>query len=108
MSYVYELMQVMKENLIRQQVGDWIFKIIKDRWEKTLKHPLHATAYFLNPRFQYRHGVGSDPDLIQVVHDAFAKLDPNVESIGQFGNEHQGQPWCLLNGGSCMGTKHLH
>ena len=42
MSFVYELMQVMKENLNRQQVGDWIFKILKDRWEKTLKHPLHA------------------------------------------------------------------
>ena len=44
-------------------------------------------AYFLNPRFQYRPRVGSDPNLIQVVHDVFAKLDPNVESIGQFGNE---------------------
>ncbi|KAJ9680166.1 hypothetical protein PVL29_019454 [Vitis rotundifolia] len=87
MPFVYELMQVMKENLSRQQVGDWIFKILKDRWEKTLKHPLHAAAYFLNPRFQYRRGVGSDPDLIQAVHEVFAKLDPNAESIGQFGNE---------------------
>ena len=42
MPFVYELMQVMKENLNLQQVGDWIFKILKDRWEKTLKHPLHA------------------------------------------------------------------
>ncbi|KAL6326314.1 hypothetical protein AAG906_005508 [Vitis piasezkii] len=64
MSFVYELMQVMKENLNRQQVGDWIFKILKDRWEKTLKHPLHAA-----------------------VHEVFAKLDPNAESVGQFGNE---------------------
>ena len=44
-------------------------------------------AYFLNPRFQYRPGVGSDLDLIQAVHDVFAKLDPNVELISQFGNE---------------------
>ena len=35
MLFVYKLMQVMKENLIRQGVGDWIFKIIKDCWEKT-------------------------------------------------------------------------
>ena len=41
MPFVYKLMQVMKENLIRQQVGDWIFKIIKDRWDKTLRQPLH-------------------------------------------------------------------
>ena len=44
-------------------------------------------AYFLNPRFQYRRAVGSDPDLIQAVYNVFAKLDPNVESIDQFGNE---------------------
>ena len=44
MLFVYKLMQVMKENLIRQGVGDWTFKIIQDRWEKTLKHPLHAAS----------------------------------------------------------------
>ena len=44
MPFLYKLMQVMKENLIRQQVGDWIFKILKYRWEKTLKHPLHAAG----------------------------------------------------------------
>ena len=31
MPFVYELMHIMKENLIRQGVGDWIFKIIKER-----------------------------------------------------------------------------
>ncbi|RVW74958.1 hypothetical protein CK203_049908 [Vitis vinifera] len=87
MPFVYELMNVMKENLIRQGAGDWMFKIIQDRWQKTLKHPLHAAAYFLNPRFQYRRGVGSDPELLQAVHDVFAKLDPTTESLGQFGNE---------------------
>ena len=43
MSFVYVLMHMMKENLI-QGIGDWIFKIIKDRWEKTLKYPLHAVG----------------------------------------------------------------
>ncbi|RVW78681.1 hypothetical protein CK203_048452 [Vitis vinifera] len=83
MPFVYELMHVMKENLICQGAGDWMFKIIQDRWKKTLKHPLHAAAYFLNPRFQYRRGVGSDPKLLQAVHD------PTTESLGQFGNEMQ-------------------
>ncbi|RVX00136.1 hypothetical protein CK203_026604 [Vitis vinifera] len=87
--FVYELMHVMKENLIRQGTGDWMFKIIQDRWEKTLKYPLHAAAYFLNPRFQYRRGVGSDPELLRAVYDVFAKLDPTTESLGQFGNEMQ-------------------
>ena len=44
MPFVYELMHAMKDNLIRQGNGDWIFKIIKDHWKKTLKHPLHATS----------------------------------------------------------------
>ena len=44
-------------------------------------------ACFLNPRFQYRRGVGSDPELLQAVYDVFAKLDPTTESLGQFGNE---------------------
>ena len=43
-AFVYKLMQVTKENFIRQQVSDWIFKVLKDRWEKTLKHPLHAAG----------------------------------------------------------------
>ncbi|RVW71424.1 hypothetical protein CK203_058107 [Vitis vinifera] len=36
-------------------------------------------AFYLNPRFQYRCGVGSDPDLVQVVHDVFVTLDPTME-----------------------------
>ena len=43
-AFVYKLMQVTKKNFIRQQVSDWIFKVLKDRWEKTLKHPLHAAG----------------------------------------------------------------
>ena len=38
-------------------------------------------AYFLNPKFQYRHGVGSDSSLIQTIHDVFAKLDSNAKSV---------------------------
>ena len=44
-------------------------------------------SYFLNPRFQYRHGVGSNSELLQVVHNVFAKLDPTTESFGQFGSK---------------------
>ena len=44
-------------------------------------------AYLLNPIFQYRRGVGSDPKLLQAVYDVFAKLNPTTESLGQCGNE---------------------
>ena len=44
-------------------------------------------SFFLNPRFQYKRGVGTDPDLLQVVHEVFAKLNPTSEGLSQFGNE---------------------
>ncbi|RVW52185.1 hypothetical protein CK203_077864 [Vitis vinifera] len=79
MPFVYELIRVMKENLIRLNAKEWVLEIIADRWDRTLKHPLHAAAFFLNPRFQYKRGVGTDPDLLQAVHEVFAKLDPTSE-----------------------------
>ncbi|KAL6350595.1 hypothetical protein AAG906_022305 [Vitis piasezkii] len=87
MPFVYELIRVMKENLIRLNAKEWVLEIIADRWDRTLKHPLHAAAFFLNPRFQYKRGVGTDPDLLQVVHEVFTKLDPTSEGFSQFGNE---------------------
>ena len=118
MAFVYKLMQVMKENLIRQHAREWVFQIIKDHWEKNTKTSISCgrylwtiylhkfllliylifsykiltqlsfiVAYFLNPRFQYKHRVGSDPKLLQATHDVFAKLNPTVESLNQLGNE---------------------
>ena len=54
-------------------------------------------AYFLNPRFQYRHGVGSDPELLQTIHEVFTKLDPTAELLSQFGNEVNKKKVILLN-----------
>ncbi|RVW56926.1 hypothetical protein CK203_113996 [Vitis vinifera] len=89
MPFVYGLIRVIKENLIRLNAKEWVLEIIANRWDRTLKHPLHAAAFFLNPRFQYKRGVGTDPNLLQVVHEVFAKLDPTSESLSQFGNEMQ-------------------
>ncbi|RVW39856.1 hypothetical protein CK203_083159 [Vitis vinifera] len=125
MPFVYELIRVMKENLIRLNVKEWVLEIIADRWDRTLKHPLYAVAFFLNPRFQYKSGVGTDPDLLQAVHEVFAKLDPTSEGLSQFGNEiilfrdakrgfgdraaiASSQKWFPLNGGSCMDITLLH
>ncbi|KAL6320946.1 hypothetical protein AAG906_010755 [Vitis piasezkii] len=43
-----------------------------------------------------RRGVGSDPELLQAVHDVFAKLDPTTESLGQFGNEVNKKLLCFF------------
>eukprot|EP00261_Vitis_vinifera_P039140 XP_019080383.1 PREDICTED: uncharacterized protein LOC104881512 [Vitis vinifera] len=74
MPFVYELIRVMKENLIRLNAKEWVLEIIAERWDRTLKHHLHTA-------------VGTDPDLLQAVHEVFTKLDPTSESLSQFGNE---------------------
>ena len=44
MSFVYELIWVMKQNLHQLNAKDWVKTIIADRWDRTLKHPLHAAS----------------------------------------------------------------
>ncbi|XP_050121747.1 uncharacterized protein LOC126599413 isoform X2 [Malus sylvestris] len=87
MRAIYELMRVVKEELERKPGARWVIKIIDDRWYKTLYHDLHAAAYYLNPRYQYRPGVGDDGALIRAVHNVYSKLDPASPEVGQFGNE---------------------
>ena len=44
MSFVYELIRLMKANLDRLKAKEWVKHSIADRWDRTLKHPLHATG----------------------------------------------------------------
>ena len=44
MPFVYELIWLMKANLERLKAKEWVKLIIVDRWDKTLKHPLHAAG----------------------------------------------------------------
>jgi hypothetical protein len=58
MGYLYEAMDRAKEAI--KEIHDneekkykpyW--KIIDNRWENQLHHPLHAAAYYLNPKYHY-------------------------------------------------------
>ena len=42
MPFVYELIRVLKQNLHQLNAKDWVQTIIADRWDRTLKHHLHA------------------------------------------------------------------
>ena len=44
MPFVYELIQVMKFFLHQLNAKDWVKIIIVDRWDRTLKHPLHVVG----------------------------------------------------------------
>ena len=44
MSFVYDLIRVMKQNLHQLNAKDWVKTIIANRYDRTLKHPLHAAG----------------------------------------------------------------
>ena len=44
MPFVNELIWVMKANLDRLKAKEWVKLIIADRWDRNLKHPLHAAG----------------------------------------------------------------
>ena len=44
MPFVYELIRLLKANLDRLKAKEWVKLIITDRWDRTLKHPLHAAS----------------------------------------------------------------
>ena len=44
MSFVYKLIRLMKTNLDRLKAKEWVKLIIADRWDRTLKNPLHAAS----------------------------------------------------------------
>ena len=46
-----------------------------------------GVSYYLNPRFQYRPGVSSDPELLLAVHEVFEKLFATTIGLGNIGNE---------------------
>ena len=44
MPFVYELIRLMKTNLDRLKAKEWVEYIIANRWDRTLKHPLHVAG----------------------------------------------------------------
>ena len=46
LSFVYELIRVMKQNLHALKAKEWVKKLIANRWDKTLKPLRHATGNY--------------------------------------------------------------
>ncbi|XP_057962975.1 uncharacterized protein LOC131154305 [Malania oleifera] len=78
----------MKEAIeIGARSARWVLKVINDWWERTLEHPLHAAAYFLNPKCQYKEGIGEDPYFLDAVYKVFNTIKPHSPGLDQIGNE---------------------
>lgn len=46
MPILYELFRVMKEKVQQVRSTQWVLKIITDRWDNTLSHPLHVAGTY--------------------------------------------------------------
>ena len=55
MRSLYASIQMMKDAIqVRNPKSyQWVHKIIDDRWEKTLSHPLHKAGMYLNHSFTH-------------------------------------------------------
>ncbi|XP_077219376.1 uncharacterized protein LOC143853475 [Tasmannia lanceolata] len=80
MGSLYHAIQLMKEAIIvdAPRSNQGYHKIIDDRWTKMLLHPLHSTAYYLNPKYQYSQNLGTRMDLIEDLETVVAKLEPDA------------------------------
>ncbi|XP_059067152.1 uncharacterized protein LOC131071846 [Cryptomeria japonica] len=85
MGYIYEAMDRAKESIKNFYKGDRlkfdpIWEIIDRRWNNQLQQPIHATGYFLNPRFRFR---GSYSDLnrevMEGLNTCIERMVPDVE-----------------------------
>ncbi|XP_058107729.1 uncharacterized protein LOC131251178 isoform X1 [Magnolia sinica] len=85
----YPSIQLMKEAIMVKAPNayKWVDAIIDDRWERTLSHPLHQAAYFLNPKYHYSQNHFEDNSLKTAVHEVYDHLFPSCPGKGTFGSE---------------------
>ncbi|XP_039117836.1 uncharacterized protein LOC120253586 [Dioscorea cayenensis subsp. rotundata] len=84
MGFIYGAMDKAKEEIATNlggQVADYkeIWDIIDEKWDYQLHQPLHATAYFLNPQFQYEPSFSMHPEVRTGLYICMDKLIPNRE-----------------------------
>nr|CAN70800.1 hypothetical protein VITISV_008052 [Vitis vinifera] len=80
MEYIYEAMNRTKDTIVRIFNGNEekykeVFNIIDKRWEIQLHRPLHATWYFLNPKFFYdKPEIESDAEIMSDLYKCILRL----------------------------------
>jgi len=85
MGYLYEAMDRAKEAVhsYYDDKGDegfqrqLLWKVIDDRWNNTLHHPIHAVGVFLNPAFAYSCGFLFDAEVMDGFFTCVQKMVPN-------------------------------
>ncbi|XP_061363140.1 uncharacterized protein LOC133306777 [Gastrolobium bilobum] len=85
MGYIYEAMDRAKEEIAKsfnheeKRYKD-VWEIIDKRWDLQLHRPLHAAAYFLNPKFHYDTKFNPDREVKTGLWKTLEKMCPNIET----------------------------
>ncbi|KAH7681554.1 Ribonuclease H-like protein [Dioscorea alata] len=93
MGYLYEAMDRAKETIMKSFNEDdkmykEVFKIIDDRWECQLHHPLHAAGHYLNPEFFYGNPkIEFDEEVTNGLYKCIERLIPNTHIQDEIMNE---------------------
>ncbi|KAL0006249.1 hypothetical protein SO802_013810 [Lithocarpus litseifolius] len=83
MGYIYEVMDKAKEQIWKnfndvQRRYRPILRIIETRWELQLHRPLHAAAYFLNPKFHYDPNFVGNEEVRVGLYEVIEKMCPTA------------------------------
>ncbi|RVX12125.1 hypothetical protein CK203_010766 [Vitis vinifera] len=80
LSIIYEAMNITKL-AIKASVKQWekYWEVIDRRWEGQLHRHLHATAYFLNPMFQYSKHFSNHPEIKVELKEVIKRLEPDLD-----------------------------
>ncbi|XP_028803194.1 uncharacterized protein LOC114758322 [Neltuma alba] len=79
MPYIYEATDRAKEEIAnnfekKESRYKKIWKIIDTRWNLQLHRPLHAAAYFLNPKFHYDEKFNADQEVYFGLYETIEKM----------------------------------
>lgn len=85
MGYIYEAMDRAKEEIAKNFDHvkiryDKIWNFIDTRWNYQLHRPLHAAAYFLNPKFQYDPNFNVDQEVKHGLWTTIERMYPDLET----------------------------
>ncbi|XP_057432600.1 uncharacterized protein LOC130725380 [Lotus japonicus] len=79
MPYIYEAMDRAKEQIVAGFNNEKsrymkVWKLIDTRWNFQLHRPLHAAAYYLNPKYHYQKNFNPDNEVLYGVYDVIHKM----------------------------------
>ncbi|XP_028755565.1 uncharacterized protein LOC114714940 [Neltuma alba] len=82
MPYIYEAMDRAKEEIAdnfekKESRYKKIWKVIDIRWTLQLHRPLHAAAYFLNPKFHYDEKFNADQEVYFGLYETIERMIPD-------------------------------